>query len=85
MMSCFQEMALIKLTSGISVDVFSSHFTTKDILQEKVSVTGSSDKEDPFYIVNLGKLIHLHKHVSDLANNIHTSLFIVKFLCSGMI
>ena len=64
MMSSFQEMAHIKLTNGINVDVFPSHFTTKEILQEKASVTGSSDKEDPFYMVNLGKLIHLYKHVS---------------------
>ena len=80
MMSCFQEMAHIKLTNGISVDVFSSHLTTKDILQEKVSVTGSSDKEDPFYIVNLGKLIHLHKHVSNLPNNIHNSFIYCRIL-----
>ena len=63
-----QEMAHIKLTNGVCVDIFPSHFTTKDILQNKVSVTGRNDKEDPFYIVDLGKLIHLHKHVSLLQN-----------------
>ena len=46
------------------MDVFPSHFTTKEILQEKASVTGSSDKEDPFYMVNLGRVVHLYKHVS---------------------
>ena len=56
-------MALIKLTNGICVDVIPSHFTTKEILQEKVSITDRRDKEDPFYIVNLGRLIHLHKRV----------------------
>jgi len=66
--SCLQEMAHIKLTNGVCVDIFPSHFTTKDILQNKVSVTGRNDKEDPFYIVDLGKLIHLHKHVSLLQN-----------------
>lgn len=59
-------MALIKLTNGICVDVIPSHFTTKEILQEKVSITDRRDKEDPFYIVNLGRLIHLHKRWYDL-------------------
>ena len=57
-------MAYIKLTNGVSVDVFPSHFTTNNILQEKANVIGSNDKEDPFYMVNLGRLIHLYKHVS---------------------
>ena len=56
-------MACIKLTNGTHVDIFPSHYTTKDILQDKVSYTGRNDKEDPFYIVDLGKLIQLHKHV----------------------
>ena len=74
-MSCLQEMAHIKLISGARVDIFPSHFTTKEILQEKVSVTGRNDKEDPFYIVDLGKLVHLHKHVSLLQKLMHFMYF----------
>ena len=58
-----QEMACIKLNNGTHVDIFPSHHATKEVLQDKVGYTDRSDKEDPFYIVDLGKLIHLYKHV----------------------
>lgn len=76
-------MAHIKLTNGNRVDIFPSHFTTKEILQEKVGVTDRNDKEDPFYVVNLGGLIHLHKHVGCTVNMYLTN--IVSYFSSGMI
>lgn len=74
-------MAHFKITSGIRVDVFPSHFTTEEIIQEEV---GRSDKEDPFYVVDLGKLIHLYKHVSYQRNQ-HAICILCLILFSGTI
>lgn len=50
--------------NGTVVEVFPRHLTVKDILQGKVNITSNKeDREDPFYIVDLGKLVYLHKHV----------------------
>ncbi|XP_065891459.1 ornithine decarboxylase-like [Dysidea avara] len=54
------------LTDGTALHVFPSRNSIEDILHTKVNATDRGDQEDPFYIVNLGRLAHLYNQWSDL-------------------
>ena len=51
------------LTDGTALHVFPSRSSIEDILHTKVNATDRGDQEDPFYIVNLGRLAHLYNQV----------------------
>ena len=49
--------------AGKRVCVFPSHYSTEEIIQSQVFGTDGSDQEDPFFIVNLGRLASLYNQV----------------------
>jgi len=52
-----------KTDSGTTIHVYPSQHGIEDILQSKVDATDRSDQEDPFFVVNLGRLAALYNHV----------------------
>lgn len=53
-----------EMQDGTVVHVYPSQHSTEDILQSKVDATDRGDQEDPFFVVNLGRLASLYAHVS---------------------
>ena len=52
-----------EIDGGTTVYVYPSQHSVEDILQSKVEATDRSDQEDPFFVVNLGKLAMLYNQV----------------------
>ena len=53
-----------EMQDGTNVHVYPSQYSIEDILQSKVEATDRGDQEDPFFVVNLGRLATLYAHVS---------------------
>lgn len=53
-----------EIGGGTNVHVYPSQYTIEDILQSKVEAADRGDQEDPFFVVNLGRLAALYTHVS---------------------
>ena len=53
----------VPLRDGTALHVFPSQYNVEEMLQTKVNATDRGDQEDPFFIVNLGRLAHLYNQV----------------------
>ena len=51
------------IDGGETVHVYPSQCGIEEILQSKVEATDREDQEDPFFVVNLGRLAALYNHV----------------------
>ena len=51
------------LRDGTALHVFPSQYSVEDMLHSKLHATDRGDQEDPFFIVNLGRLAHLYNQV----------------------
>lgn len=51
------------IDGGETVHVYPSQYNIEDILQSKVEATDRNDQEDPYFVVNLGRLASLYNHV----------------------
>lgn len=52
-----------EIDGGATVNVYPSQHSIEDILQSKVEATDRNDQEDPFFVVNLGRLAALYNQV----------------------
>ena len=55
-----------EIDGGTTVHVYPSQHSVEDILQSKVDATDRNEQEDPFFVVNLGRLAALYKQVCHL-------------------
>ena len=62
--------AEFEMSDGTTVHVYPTHCNVEDILQSKVEAQDRGDQEDPFFVVNLGRLATLYSHVSH-CNRVH--------------
>lgn len=52
-----------EIGDGTNVNVYPSQYGIEDILSSKLEATDRGEQEDPFFVVNLGRLAALYAHV----------------------
>lgn len=55
--------AKFEIGDDTTVYVYPSQHSVEDILRSKVDATDRNEQEDPFFVVNLGRLAALYKQV----------------------
>ena len=66
--NAFRMETEFEINGGTTVYVYPSQRSVEDILQSKVEATDRSDHEDPFFVVNLGRLAALYNQVCHCYN-----------------
>ena len=52
------------IDENVSLHVYPSNYTVEDVIMNKIEANDRNDKEDPFFVVNLGRVEYLYSHVS---------------------
>ncbi|XP_065906494.1 ornithine decarboxylase-like isoform X2 [Dysidea avara] len=50
------------IDENVSLHVYPSDYTVEDVIMNKIEANDRNDKEDPFFVVNLGRVEYLYSH-----------------------
>ena len=53
-----------RIDGNALLHIYPSDYTTEDVIKSKIEVNDRNDKEDPFFVVSLDRLVYLYTHVS---------------------
>jgi len=52
------------IDGNVLLHIYPSDYTTEDVVKSKIGTNDRNDKEDPFFVVSLDRLVYLYTHVS---------------------